>query len=211
MLERQSGASRQENEVFGRLESKVQSYARILPAHLQPRTRHRIVGRARRPLSRLPRRRRVAELRPQQPRLQGGADRIHRGGRDHPQPRPAHRGQGEFLEAMQDIMLAPRGLDYVIQFTGPTGTNAVEAALKLARKVTGRTNVIYFTNGFHGVSMGALAVTGNEYLRRAAGVPLHGRDPDAVRRLLRRGRRHHRLSRAHARRPARAAWTRRPR
>jgi len=78
-----------------------------------------------------------------------------------------------FLQAMHDVILAPRGLgDYVMQFTGPTGTNAVEAALKLARKVTGRPNVIYFTNGFHGVSMGALAVTGNSYLRAAAGVPL---------------------------------------
>jgi diaminobutyrate-2-oxoglutarate transaminase len=78
-----------------------------------------------------------------------------------------------FLEAMHNIILAPRGLgDYVMQFTGPTGTNAVEAALKLARKATGRSNVIYFTNGFHGVSMGALAVTGNSYLRAAAGVPL---------------------------------------
>jgi diaminobutyrate-2-oxoglutarate transaminase len=78
-----------------------------------------------------------------------------------------------FLEAMHDIVLAPRGLgDYVMQFTGPTGTNAVEAALKIARKATGRTNVIYFTNGFHGVSMGALSVTGNSYLRAAAGVPL---------------------------------------
>ncbi len=77
-----------------------------------------------------------------------------------------------FLEAMQEIVLEPRGLDYVIQFTGPTGTNAVEAALKIARKATGRTNVVCFTNGFHGVSLGALAVTGNEYFRRAAGVPL---------------------------------------
>ena len=78
-----------------------------------------------------------------------------------------------FLEAMHDIVLAPRGLgDYVMQFTGPTGTNAVEAALKIARKATGRTNVVYFTNGFHGVSMGALSVTGNSYLRAAAGVAL---------------------------------------
>ena len=44
-----------------------------------------------------------------------------------------------FLEAMQNVILKPRGLDnYVMQFTGPTGTNAVEAALKIARKVTGR-------------------------------------------------------------------------
>jgi diaminobutyrate-2-oxoglutarate transaminase len=79
-----------------------------------------------------------------------------------------------FLEAMQEIVLEPRGLDYVIQFTGPTGTNSVEAALKIARKATGRSNVVCFTNGFHGVSLGALAVTGNEYFRRAAGVPLQG-------------------------------------
>lgn len=80
----------------------------------------------------------------------------------------------KFLTAMQEIILKPRGLDYVVQFTGPTGANAVEAALKLARKVTGRSNVIFFTNGFHGVSLGALAVTGNEYFRRAAGVALTG-------------------------------------
>ncbi|MGH1480966.1 MAG: diaminobutyrate--2-oxoglutarate transaminase [Geminicoccales bacterium] len=82
--------------------------------------------------------------------------------------------KARFLEAMRDIILKPRGLDYVIQFTGPTGTNAVEAALKLARKATGRTNVICFTNGFHGVSIGSLAATGNGHLRGAAGVPLHG-------------------------------------
>src|SRR5258707_2824421 len=78
-----------------------------------------------------------------------------------------------FLQAMHDIVLAPRGLhDYVMQFTGPTGTNAVEAALKIARKVTGRTSVVYFTNGFHGVSMGALSVNSNAYLRAAAGATL---------------------------------------
>jgi diaminobutyrate-2-oxoglutarate transaminase len=80
-----------------------------------------------------------------------------------------------FLEAIQQIVLEPRGLhDYVIQFTGPTGTNAVEAAFKIARKVTGRTNIICFTNGFHGVSMGALAATGNQHHRGGAGLPLCG-------------------------------------
>lgn len=79
-----------------------------------------------------------------------------------------------FLEAMEENILTPRGLDYVIQFTGPTGTNAVEAAMKIARKVTGRTNIISFTNGFHGVSIGALAATANQHFRRAAGVALQG-------------------------------------
>lgn len=80
----------------------------------------------------------------------------------------------QFLTALQKYILEPRGLDYVVQFTGPTGTNAVEAALKLARNVTGRHNVISFTNGFHGVSLGAMALTGNEHHRGAAGLPLTG-------------------------------------
>ncbi|MGV8842035.1 MAG: diaminobutyrate--2-oxoglutarate transaminase [Pseudomonas sp.] len=78
-----------------------------------------------------------------------------------------------FLETFNRLILKPRNMpDYVMQFTGPTGTNAVEAALKLARKVTGRNNVISFTNGFHGCTIGALAVTGNQHHRGAAGVPL---------------------------------------
>ncbi len=54
-------------------------------------------------------------------------------------------------------------MTHKLMFTGPTGANAVEAAMKTARKVTGRTNIIAFTNGFHGVTMGALAATGNGY------------------------------------------------
>ncbi|ATG73841.1 diaminobutyrate--2-oxoglutarate transaminase [Zobellella denitrificans] len=77
-----------------------------------------------------------------------------------------------FLTALQDIVLKPRGLDHVAQFTGPTGTNAVEAAMKLARKVTGRENIVAFTNGFHGVSLGALAATGNQHHRGGAGTVL---------------------------------------
>lgn len=84
------------------------------------------------------------------------------------------RAKGQFLEAFNEKILKPRGLDYVVQFTGPTGTNAVEAALKLARSVTGRSNVISFTNGFHGVSLGALATTGNSHHRGAAGIGLGG-------------------------------------
>ena len=80
-----------------------------------------------------------------------------------------------FLETFRDTILKPRGMgDYRVQFTGPTGANAVEAALKLARKVTGRTNVIAFTNGFHGVTAGSLAVTGNGGHRGGAGIQLSG-------------------------------------
>ncbi|EAQ79288.1 diaminobutyrate--2-oxoglutarate aminotransferase [Blastopirellula marina DSM 3645] len=78
----------------------------------------------------------------------------------------------DLLQAMQDVLLAPRGLDYKVMFPGPTGTNAVESALKLARKVTGRANVIAFTNGFHGMTLGSLAMTGNSGKRAGAGVAL---------------------------------------
>lgn len=74
-----------------------------------------------------------------------------------------------FLTAFEDHILKPRGMDHKIMMTGPTGTNAVEAAIKLARKVTGRRNVIAFTNGFHGMTMGALALTGNGSKRAGAG------------------------------------------
>jgi len=77
-----------------------------------------------------------------------------------------------FLKTFHDVILKPRGLDYKIQFPGPTGTNAVESALKLARKVTGRTQVVSFTNGFHGMTLGSLALTGNASKRAGAGVPL---------------------------------------
>lgn len=174
MLLTQIAGSQPENNVFARCESRVQSYARSFPA---------LFSRAR-----------GTELWDVQGRryldFLAGAGSLNYG---HNNPvfkealieyiesdGMAHSldlhtvAKEKFLEAMQEIVLAPRGLDYVVQFTGPTGTNAVEAALKLARKVTGRTNVIFFSNGFHGMSLGALAVTGNEYFRGAAGLPLTG-------------------------------------
>ncbi|MDJ0994009.1 MAG: diaminobutyrate--2-oxoglutarate transaminase [Dinoroseobacter sp.] len=82
--------------------------------------------------------------------------------------------KADFLFCFHENVLKPRGLEYRVQFTGPTGANAVEAALKLARKRTGRTNVIAFTNGFHGVTQGALSATGNRYNRLGAATPLSG-------------------------------------
>jgi len=173
MLNRQSTAPKTDNEVFIRLESKVQSYARSFPA---------VFSYARGTELRNVHGKRYLDF------LAGAGSLNY--GHNNPVFKKAlidyiesdaithsldlHTVAKErFLQAMHDIVLAPRGLrDYVMQFTGPTGTNAVEAALKIARKVTGRTGVIYFTNGFHGVSVGALSVTGNAYLRAAAGVPL---------------------------------------
>jgi diaminobutyrate-2-oxoglutarate transaminase len=78
----------------------------------------------------------------------------------------------DFLETFQDLLLTPRGLQYKVVFPGPGGANAVEAALKLARRVTGRHSVVSFTNSFHGMTLGALAVSGDAGKRAAAGVPL---------------------------------------
>lgn len=78
----------------------------------------------------------------------------------------------DFIERFAGTVLEPRGMDHKMQFMGPTGTNAVEAALKLARKVTGRDTVYAFSNGFHGMTLGSLACTANQYFRQAAGVPL---------------------------------------
>ncbi|MEU3274615.1 diaminobutyrate--2-oxoglutarate transaminase [Saccharomonospora sp. NPDC006951] len=78
----------------------------------------------------------------------------------------------DFLEALSETILKPRSMEYKVIFPGPGGANAVEAALKLARKVTGRESVINFTNAFHGMTLGALSVTGNSMKRGGAGIPL---------------------------------------
>lgn len=82
---------------------------------------------------------------------------------------PAKR---RFLETFHELILKPRGLDYKVMFAGPTGTNCVEAALKLARKSTGRHLILGFTNAFHGMTLGSLAVTGSSMKRQGAGIPL---------------------------------------
>lgn len=78
----------------------------------------------------------------------------------------------DFIESFVNNILKPRNLDYKLQFVGPTGTNAIETALKIARKVKGRKQVMSFTNGFHGMSMGSLSITGNSYYHdESYGVP----------------------------------------
>ncbi|MCC8958712.1 diaminobutyrate--2-oxoglutarate transaminase [Bradyrhizobium sp. Pear77] len=84
---------------------------------------------------------------------------------------PAKR---EFMEIFSSVILRERNLQYRFQFTGPTGANAIEAALKLSRKVTGRQNIISFTNGYHGMSLGAIAASGNRFYRAASSVSLAG-------------------------------------
>ena len=80
----------------------------------------------------------------------------------------------EFMEAYRDKILRPRDMDYTMMFTGPTGTNAVEAALKMARKLKKRSHVVSFTNGWHGQTLGALSMTANSHHRDGAGIALTG-------------------------------------
>ena len=82
------------------------------------------------------------------------------------------KAKEEFIECFEEKILKPRGLDYKIQFTGPTGTNAIEAALKLARKIKKRNNVFALMGCFHGMTLGALALTSDSGSRGGAGVSL---------------------------------------
>ena len=77
-----------------------------------------------------------------------------------------------FMESFTKVILEPRNMPHKMQFMGPTGTNAVEAALKIARRATGRREIVAFSHGFHGMTLGALACTSNQAFRGAAGIPL---------------------------------------
>lgn len=78
-----------------------------------------------------------------------------------------------FLEFFSEKILKPRRLNYKIQFAGPTGTNAVEAALKLARSVKKRQNVFALMGAFHGMTLGSVSLTTDRCSREGAGQALH--------------------------------------
>ena len=81
-----------------------------------------------------------------------------------------------FIKRFNDLILSPRGLRYRLMFPGPTGADAIECAVKVARRATGRANVVGFTNAVHGMSLGALALSGKDFERSGAGLPLSGVD-----------------------------------
>jgi diaminobutyrate-2-oxoglutarate transaminase len=89
-------------------------------------------------------------------------DYIQRGGIQHGLDK-ATTAKIDFLQTFEELILQPRGMDFKVQFTGPTGTNSVEAAIKLARKVKQRSHIVAFTNAYHGHSLGSLALTANQY------------------------------------------------
>lgn len=79
----------------------------------------------------------------------------------------------EFLSFFEEKVLKPRGLDYKVMFPGPTGTNGVEAALKLARKVKKRREIWCLMGCFHGMTLGSLALTSDSGSRGGAGVDMN--------------------------------------
>ena len=83
------------------------------------------------------------------------------------------KAKGEFIEFLEEEILKPRGLDYKVMFPGPTGTNAIEAALKLARKNKQRSDVFAFMGAFHGMTQGSLALTTEQAAREGAGIHLN--------------------------------------
>jgi len=76
------------------------------------------------------------------------------------------------LLAKELIKLAPPGLDTVF-FTN-SGAEGVETAIKYARAATGRQRILYASKAFHGLSLGALSVNGNEEFRDGFGQLLPG-------------------------------------
>jgi acetylornithine/succinyldiaminopimelate/putrescine aminotransferase len=78
---------------------------------------------------------------------------------------------GEFVETPQ-VQYAKLIIDHLplslnsVYFTN-SGTEAVEGAMKLAKRITNRTQIIAFNNSYHGSTQGALSVIGNEYWRNA--------------------------------------------
>ncbi|HOX28502.1 MAG TPA: diaminobutyrate--2-oxoglutarate transaminase [bacterium] len=79
----------------------------------------------------------------------------------------------KFMNEFNETILGPRGLECKFQFPGPTGTNAIEAAIKLSRKITGRKNIFAFFGSFHGMTLGSLSATSSLRYREASGATLH--------------------------------------
>lgn len=159
-------------ETFERLESEVRSYCRMFPTVFSTAKGHLVRDEAGREyIDFFAGAGALNYGHNPEPLKQALVDYIQRDGITHSLDL-ATAAKREFLETFEEVILKPRGLDYKVMFPGPTGTNAVEAALKLARTVTGRENVIAFTNAFHGMTLGSLALTGNGGKRSGAGVSL---------------------------------------
>lgn len=80
----------------------------------------------------------------------------------------------EFTQTLLSRLPGELGRTGKIHFCGPSGADAVEAALKLARAATGQTGLIAFAGAYHGMTAAALAATGDTAVRSAARVADQG-------------------------------------
>ncbi len=80
---------------------------------------------------------------------------IHAHGLDFPTP-----AKSAFIDAQLSMLPASMRGRVKMHFCGPTGANAVDAAIKLCKTATGRGDIVSFQGGFHGSSHAAMAVTG---------------------------------------------------
>lgn len=78
----------------------------------------------------------------------------------------------QFVQDLFAVLPESLRRDAKIQFCGPTGTDAVEAALKLVRTATGRSTVLAFQGGYHGMTQGALSLMGSLGPKKALGALL---------------------------------------
>lgn len=162
------------SDIFEDIESEVQSYARAFPVIFKRAKGCWLYDVEEKPYLDFLAGAGTLNYGHNNPLMKGALlDYIETDGITHGLDMHTHAKQ-DFLETFNDLILKPRDMKYMVQFTGPTGTNAVEAAMKLARNLTGRSHIVAFTNGFHGVSLGAMAATGNSHHRDAAGIPLTG-------------------------------------
>lgn len=69
--------------------------------------------------------------------------------------------KAEFVERLFDTLPRAFAAEAKIQFCGPSGADAVEAAIKLFKTATGRRSVLTFHGGYHGMTMGALSLMGD--------------------------------------------------
>ena len=67
----------------------------------------------------------------------------------------------EFVHTLLNVLPEELKNNAKIQFCSPSGTDAVDAALKLCKTATGRSSIIAFSGGYHGMGQGPLALTGN--------------------------------------------------
>ena len=78
----------------------------------------------------------------------------------------------QFIDRLLSVLPSNFADSARIQFCGPSGADATEAALKLFKTVTGRSDIISFQGGYHGMTAGALALTGNKSAKQAVGTLL---------------------------------------